>query len=420
MSDIFLSYKGEDLARAKTIAEVFEAKGWSVWWDRKILPGKTFAQVIETELNAAKCVVVLWSKESVKSEWVKNEADEGFRRHILVPVLIDNVKIPFEFRRIQAANLVDWQGTLPHRDFDLLIESVANILDSSLNVKVEEKEAKNLLIKALEFIRKDQLDLADAELQRLDNISKDLSTYIRLRILYDRACVYSLRAEKFLKESVEQGQSIDRALQYLEKWLILGMDGAWQDSAQLPQNEIYRMCSDSDLRYVLSERRDSIIRMIPEDLQSAIPKQLPPKSTTMGGGSGGCVPAHTPIQTFGGYIFVEDLRAGIQIMSIESQLSSGPIQTRVIQMNTSREPTCIRLNQQFVFTPTQPLYGGPDGWIRAIDLTIGMWILDSKLNRIYITHVEHIKGYFEVYNLMTDHPSHNYVAYELVCHNKMA
>jgi hypothetical protein len=128
MSDIFLSYKSENRAQAKIIAETIEKYGYSVWWDRIIPPGKTFDEVIEGALDAAKCVVALWSKESVSSDWVKNEVREGTRRHILVPVLIDNAKIPFEFRHIQAAQLIDWQGEMPNPEFELLLRSIGEIV----------------------------------------------------------------------------------------------------------------------------------------------------------------------------------------------------------------------------------------------------------------------------------------------------
>src|SRR3990170_6005665 len=128
MSDIFLSYKSEDREKAQMIAAALEQIGYSVWWDRVIPPGRTYDEVIEEELNTARCVIVLWSKESVKSDWVKEEADEGIYRRILVPALIDNVKPPMGFRRIQAANLTDWKGELDHTAFKLLLRSIANIL----------------------------------------------------------------------------------------------------------------------------------------------------------------------------------------------------------------------------------------------------------------------------------------------------
>lgn len=57
--DLFLSYASADRDLAKALASVLQHNGWSVWWDRAIPPGKTFDEVIETALGAAKCVVVL-------------------------------------------------------------------------------------------------------------------------------------------------------------------------------------------------------------------------------------------------------------------------------------------------------------------------------------------------------------------------
>ncbi len=131
MSDIFISYASSDRERIRPLVNGLESQGRSVWWDREIPPGKTFDQVIEEELNAARCVIVVWSRDSALSEWVKTEASEGAKRGILVPVLIDDVKIPLEFRRIQAAWLVGWRGDLPYPGFDQLSEAVSEILARS-------------------------------------------------------------------------------------------------------------------------------------------------------------------------------------------------------------------------------------------------------------------------------------------------
>jgi len=77
MSDIFISYAREDHTKTKVLAEALEQKGFTVWWDPKIVAGAQFDQVIKRELDAAKCIVVLWSKASVKSRWVKDEANIG-------------------------------------------------------------------------------------------------------------------------------------------------------------------------------------------------------------------------------------------------------------------------------------------------------------------------------------------------------
>lgn len=124
MSDIFISYASADRETAHKFADALEGLGWSVWWDREIPPGKTFDQVIEEELNNARCVVVLWSTESVRSRWVRTEASAALDRERLVPALIDTVAIPLEFKRIQAATLMDWDGDTANPEFDRLVQAV--------------------------------------------------------------------------------------------------------------------------------------------------------------------------------------------------------------------------------------------------------------------------------------------------------
>src|SRR5262245_13821633 len=138
MSDIFISYARADRQKAELLANAFSQKGWSVWWDREIPPGKSFDETIENALNSARCVIVLWSKDSVSSRWVKTEAAEGEARGILVPALIDKVKIPLEFKRIEAADLSDWHANSPHSEFDQLLETVASILRGSASTYVRQ------------------------------------------------------------------------------------------------------------------------------------------------------------------------------------------------------------------------------------------------------------------------------------------
>ncbi len=131
MSDVFISYASADRDRAAGIAAALSAGGWRVWWDRQIPAGRAYDQVIEQAIDDARCVVVLWSVTSTASEWVKTEAAEGARRQILVPVLLDAVKLPLEFRRLQAADLTSWDGSPDHREFRKLAQAVALLVAPS-------------------------------------------------------------------------------------------------------------------------------------------------------------------------------------------------------------------------------------------------------------------------------------------------
>jgi len=138
MADIFISYASDDRLRVKPLAIALEGQGWSVWWDRKIPPGKKFSEVIEEEVSSARCVIVLWSIASVKSDFVQTEAAVGAEKRILIPATIDEVRIPFEFRRIHAANLTDWNGESNHEGFLQLIGALINLLGSPIPVPTSE------------------------------------------------------------------------------------------------------------------------------------------------------------------------------------------------------------------------------------------------------------------------------------------
>jgi hypothetical protein len=127
VSDVFLSYASADRDRAQDLAEILGQRGYSVWWDRTIPPGRVFDEVIQEALSGAHCVVVMWSKASVASNWVKTEAADAASRHVLVPAVIEDVRVPIEFRRIQAANLQDWNGDPQHPELENLAQSIARL-----------------------------------------------------------------------------------------------------------------------------------------------------------------------------------------------------------------------------------------------------------------------------------------------------
>ena len=124
MSDIFLSYANEDREYARQLAESLAARRWSVWWDRKLPPGETWAEFIQRKLAEAECVLVLWSSSSIESDWVKKEARFALHRNILIPVLIEPVEPPFEFEHIQAADLINRRDDKQNEGFEELISAI--------------------------------------------------------------------------------------------------------------------------------------------------------------------------------------------------------------------------------------------------------------------------------------------------------
>ena len=128
MADIFLSYGEADRETAGRIARLLEGQGWSVWWDRSIPGGQTWREVIQSALQDMRCMVVLWSRTSVDSFWVNEEAEEGRTRKQLMPVLIERVVPPIGFRSVQTIDLVGWDGSPEAPGVHRLIGDVTALL----------------------------------------------------------------------------------------------------------------------------------------------------------------------------------------------------------------------------------------------------------------------------------------------------
>jgi adenylate cyclase len=125
MSDIFVSYAHQDRDWVARFAEsLHKAGGFDIWWDHNILPGEQFDDAIQSAMDGTCCVVVVWSKASVVSRWVKTEAREAARRNILVPVSIEGVTPPLEFRSFETADLSVWRSEPDHENFRELTEAL--------------------------------------------------------------------------------------------------------------------------------------------------------------------------------------------------------------------------------------------------------------------------------------------------------
>ena len=90
---LFLSYAHADAKRSEALAAALGQRGYTVWWDNLIEGGASFARSIRAALEAADAVIVLWSRTSIDSDWVADEAAQGRDRRRLVPITLDRMKI---------------------------------------------------------------------------------------------------------------------------------------------------------------------------------------------------------------------------------------------------------------------------------------------------------------------------------------
>jgi TolB-like protein len=92
MADIFISYSKQSKAETEQLANELRAKGFTVWYDTSLVPGDSFREVITAELAQARAAIVIWTSDSVKSNWVCSEASRAHARRVLIPVRTDDVR----------------------------------------------------------------------------------------------------------------------------------------------------------------------------------------------------------------------------------------------------------------------------------------------------------------------------------------
>jgi hypothetical protein len=106
---VFLSYAAEDREVARALTDALVKKGYTVWWDRLIDAGTEWDREIQRALSEAVAVVVLWSRASVDSHYVRAEARHAAQRRALVPVMIDACEPPMPFGEFQSIDLTSWR-----------------------------------------------------------------------------------------------------------------------------------------------------------------------------------------------------------------------------------------------------------------------------------------------------------------------
>ena len=128
MSDIFISYARSTADQAKAVAEALRGLGYDVWRDDELPAHRAYAEVIEERLRSAKAVVVIWSVEAAKSQWVRAEANVAREAGTLVQLRLDSAVPPLPFNEIQCADLSGWTGDLDGHDWKKVVASVEDLL----------------------------------------------------------------------------------------------------------------------------------------------------------------------------------------------------------------------------------------------------------------------------------------------------
>jgi adenylate cyclase len=172
--DVFVSYARPDEAHAVRVADTLRSDGYNVWRDDELPAHRAYADVIEERLKSAKAVIVLWSAEAARSQWVRAEADTARGSGTLIQVTLDGSIPPLPFNQIQCADLSAWDGNADNPGWHKLKASIRSLAGAApSDAGKSRRHGRQLCICVLPFENMS----GDSEQEYFsDGISEDITT----------------------------------------------------------------------------------------------------------------------------------------------------------------------------------------------------------------------------------------------------
>ena len=409
---VFISYAKVDIQRAREVFKCLTRGGVACWMDEfSLRGGDSWSQEIKRVIHSCKIFIACLSLRSVSHRgFFQTELKTAYEvwkmippnKPYLIPLRFDKCEMPDEMEAIHRIDFFARGGRVT------LLRDVLHHLDSEL--------LSFRLSEAIEQIRVGKLDEATHNLEMLKNLVSDDTPDFRLRIFYDLACVKSLAAGRFDVNSSQRKYLLDDAFKYLKIWYDYGQSGAWLRSARTANNEVYRMGSDADLLCLLKSHRTEIKIML-GGLATKLPKRLPKEVPTISGSRGGCLLLSEAIESPEGLLAMENVRAGTKVISCMLDNNATPIETLVNDTRTSRQHECVIINSGIMVTPSQPFFNLDNTLVCAGDLKVGARLRCFNGGEIIIESIEKVRGHFEVKTFTTNHNSHNFVCFDIICCN---
>jgi adenylate cyclase len=216
MSDVFISYARSTEPQAKEIAETLRTQGYSVWRDDEIPAHRPYAEVIEERLRASKAVLVIWSADAAKSQWVRAEADAARELGTLVQVSVDGTLPPLPFNQIQCAQVGCLEGAIHGNGWEKLTNSLGALVNGEQKpatvVELMRKQRKNAIC-VLPFMNMS----GDAEQEYFsDGISEDITTDLSKVSALDviaRATAFALKGQSLDVCEVARALGVNHVLE---------------------------------------------------------------------------------------------------------------------------------------------------------------------------------------------------------------
>jgi hypothetical protein len=209
MADLFISYSRNDRERCTAIRDALAALKVNVWSDARIGAGSSFDREIEREIEAAKALLVLWSEDSVESDWVRNEARTGKEGGRLVATQIAPCQLPLEFRSIQAELLPEGAEGTDNQAWINVLSRIGELLNRPGLAEYGRFHASGTLEDWKRWLARYPADPLAGDV--IDNIVERAMPDIRQQLAGERAKRQALEAELAEHADASKAQSAEVA-----------------------------------------------------------------------------------------------------------------------------------------------------------------------------------------------------------------
>jgi WD40 repeat protein len=136
MTSIFISYSSKDVKIAESIQEYLEHDGFDVWRDKSEIR-RDWSKEIAAALSRRDVILVIWSEDSSKSEWVKNEwiTARALGKPTNLVVITALEKLPIPLRNLDAIVVKNNDNINP----DIMQQIIKKIKDTTTKIEYDYK-----------------------------------------------------------------------------------------------------------------------------------------------------------------------------------------------------------------------------------------------------------------------------------------
>jgi TIR domain len=107
---IFLAYDHDDVVAVAKLRDAIRRAGIPVWWDQSIREGD-IVDAVETAIQESACVVPIWTTNSKKSTWVRDEIRVALEiGRPICAARLDRTSPPVGYGQSKSYDLYPWNG----------------------------------------------------------------------------------------------------------------------------------------------------------------------------------------------------------------------------------------------------------------------------------------------------------------------